>query len=211
MKYRNFHVSFLRALEQSLGQIRAEDVDRAAALLALCRRRKGRLFILGCGGGAGHASHAVNDFRKIAGIEAYCPSDNVSELTARINDEGWEGSLAGWLEVSRLGPRDVVMVFSVGGGDRRRGISTNLIRSVELAKRRQAKVIAVVGRDGGFVGRQADVFIHLPVEEPSWVTPVTEALQAVAWHWLVSHPKMQKHATKWESLTSSACRSRARR
>ena len=199
MKYKTFHHSFCQAVDQALALICKDSVEKAAELLALCRRRHGRLFILGCGGGAGHASHAVNDFRKIAGLEAYCPTDNVSELTARINDDGWEKSLSEWLKVSRIGPRDVIMIFSVGGGDYRKKISTNLIEAVKLAKRRSAKTIGILGRKGGVIGQQAEVLILIRVAESKWTTPVTEALQAVVWHWIVSHPLLQKNRTKWES------------
>jgi D-sedoheptulose 7-phosphate isomerase len=155
--------------------------------------------VLGVGGSAGNASHAVNDFRKICGIEAYTPTDNVSELTARVNDEGWETSFAEWLKVSRLAAADLVLVFSVGGGDLERNISPNLVRALEHAKRVGATVCGIVGRDGGFTARVADACVIIPTIRPESVTPHTEAFQAVVWHLLVSHPSLQAAPTKWES------------
>jgi D-sedoheptulose 7-phosphate isomerase len=174
-------------------------IDRLVAELRGVRDRAGRLFVLGVGGSAGNASHAVNDFRKICGIEAYAPTDNVSELTARINDDGWETAFANWLRGSRLRADDLVFVFSVGGGDRERGISTNLVRALEYAKEVGARVGGVVGRDGGYTARVADACVVVPPLHPDAVTPHTEAFQAVVWHLLVSHPDLQTHAMKWES------------
>lgn len=162
-------------------------------------RGRGRLFVLGVGGSAGNASHAVNDFRKIAGIESYAPTDNVSELTARTNDDGWESVFAGWLRVSRLGAADVVMVFSVGGGDRRRNVSPNLVAALEFAKARQARIIGVVGRDGGHTARVADACVIIPTINPDAVTPHSEAFQAVVWHLIVSHPRLKRQEMKWEA------------
>ena len=164
------------------------------------RERGGRLFVVGTGGGAGHASHAVNDFRKLAGFEAYTPTDNVSELTARINDDGWETSYADWLKGSRLDGRDLLFVFSVGGGDAEQNVSANLIRCVGYAKDVGARVCGVVGRDGGYTARMADACVVVPVVNPASVTAHTEAFQAVVWHLLVSHPELQVGAMKWESL-----------
>jgi D-sedoheptulose 7-phosphate isomerase len=174
-------------------------IERMAELLADLRKRGGRLFLVGVGGGAGHASHAVNDFRKIAGIESYSPSDNVSELTARTNDEGWDTTYAAWLKVSRLSPKDMLFVFSVGGGDAKRNISANLVRAVQLAKEVGAGVIGVVGRDGGYTATVADACVIVPTVNPGGVTPHTESFQAVVWHLLVSHPKLQLLPNKWES------------
>src|SRR5262249_40638047 len=154
------------------------------------RERNGRLFILGVGGGAGHASHAVCDFRKICGIEAYAPTDNVSELTARINDDGWESSYVNWLRGSHLTAADAVFVLSVGGGDAERNVSTNLVRALEYSKEIGAKISGVVGRDGGFTARVADTCILIPVSNPATVTPHTESFQALVWHLLVSHPRL---------------------
>lgn len=175
-------------------------VDRLVGLLAEVREGGGRLFILGVGGSAGNASHAVNDFRKIAGLEAYTPTDNVSELTARINDEGWDTSFANWLRGSRLSARDAVLVFSVGGGDAERGVSVNLVRAIELARSVGARIAGVVGRDGGHTAKVADACVVIPTVNPQTVTPHTEAFQAVVWHLLVSHPRLQAAPMKWESL-----------
>jgi len=186
-----------------LKSLDVDAIDRIASGLAEVRERNARLFVLGVGGSAGHASHAVNDFRKLCGIETYAPTDNVSELTARTNDEGWETSLSGWLEVSRLGPDDAVLVFSVGGGDAERNISPNLVRALELAGRVGASVYGIVGRDGGSTARVADAVVVIPPLYPERVTPHTEGLCAVVWHLLVSHPTLQRSATKWESATGS--------
>jgi D-sedoheptulose 7-phosphate isomerase len=172
-------------------------VEALAAELAALRERGGRLFLLGVGGSAGNCSHAVNDFRKLCGIEAYTPVDNVSELTARTNDEGWETVFAGWLEVSRLGPADGLLIFSVGGGDAERSVSVNLIRAIDLARARGAKVFGVVGRAGGYTARHGDVVVVIPTVDPERVTPLSEGMQAVVWHCLVSHPGLQTRSTKW--------------
>lgn len=164
------------------------------------REHGGRLFILGVGGSAGHASHAVNDFRKICGFEAYTPTDNVSELTARINDDGWDSSFSEWLKGSRLGSGDGVLVFSVGGGNRDLRVSVNLVRALELARERGATIFGVVGRDGGFTRQVADACVVIPPLYVERVTPHTEGLCAVIWHLLVSHPRLQLVATKWESI-----------
>jgi D-sedoheptulose 7-phosphate isomerase len=152
------------------------------------------------GGSAGNASHAVNDFRKIVGLEAYAPTDNVSELTARINDEGWDGAYASWLKVSRLAARDCVLIFSVGGGDAARGVSVNLVRAIEYARSVGARLAGIVGRDGGFTAKMADVCVIVPTVDPAMITPHSEAFQAVIWHLLVSHPRLQEAPAKWESL-----------
>ncbi|MDQ1428284.1 MAG: D-sedoheptulose 7-phosphate isomerase, partial [Acidimicrobiaceae bacterium] len=189
-----------RFIEESIEALTKLDLDQVEAVkreLVAVRERGGRLFIIGSGGGAGHASHAVNDFRKIAGIEAYSPSDNVSELTARINDEGWDTSYSAWLAGSRLRADDLVLVFSVGGGDQVRNISTNLVNCLLLAKRVGARICGIVGRDGGETARLADACILIPVVSDSLVTPHTEGLQAVVWHLLVSEPEVQVVATRW--------------
>jgi D-sedoheptulose 7-phosphate isomerase len=175
------------------------EVERMVDILADLRAGGGRLFILGVGGGAGHASHAVNDFRKICGIEAYAPTDNVSELTARTNDDGWGTTFAGWLRGSRIGARDAVLVFSVGGGDQARNISVNIVHALKLAKSVGARILGVVGRDGGYTRTVADACVLVPVVNPAHVTAHTEAFQAVVWHGVVSHPKLQANAMKWES------------
>jgi len=185
-----------------------DQLDRAAirkmmAILETLRREKGRLFILGVGGGAGHAGHAVNDFRKLAGIEAYAPTDNVSELTARVNDDGWHTVFANWLIGSNLKPQDALMVFSVGGGNAEKNISANIVESLKLAKSVGAKVMGVVGRDGGYTAKVADACVVVPVVNPANVTPHTEAFQAVIWHAIVSHPEFQSQKGKWESVQTA--------
>jgi D-sedoheptulose 7-phosphate isomerase len=172
-------------------------VEKMAGELASLRDRGGRLFLLGVGGSAGNCSHAVNDFRKLCGIEAYSPIDNVSELTARANDEGWETIFTGWLEVSRIGVKDAILVLSVGGGDSERNVSTNIVKAIDFAKQRGARVLSIVGRDSGHAARHSDVVIVVPEVDPKRVTPLAEAFQAVIWHCLVSHPALQIRATKW--------------
>ena len=168
-------------------------------LLAQVRERGGRLFILGVGGSAANASHAVNDFRKIAGLECYAPTDNVSELTARTNDEGWEGVFAEWLKGSRLNAKDGLLVFSVGGGNLEKNVSPNLVRALQLAKERGSAIVGIVGRDGGYTAQVADVAIIIATVNPENTTPHAEAFQAVVWHLFVSHPKLKVAQTKWES------------
>ena len=190
-------------LAESVAVIEALDtqqVEDVAAGLAAVRERGGRLFVLGVGGSAGHASHAVNDFRKICDIEAYTPTDNVSELTARANDEGWDTTFTEWLAGSRLSSRDAVLVFSVGGGDEAKGVSVNIVNAVRMAVERKTPVYGIVGRDGGTTARLADACVVIPPLFPAHVTPHTEGLCAVVWHLLVSHPVLQRSATKWESL-----------
>lgn len=174
-------------------------IERIIDLVVALRERHGRLFFVGVGGGAGHASHAVNDFRKIVGVEAYSASDNVSELTARANDEGWDTAYSAWLAGSRLGSNDVVFVFSVGGGDVERNISVNLVRAVDYAKSVGAGVVGIVGRDGGHTARVADACVLVPVVNAANVTAHTESFQALVWHLMVSHPRLQLHGMKWES------------
>ncbi|MDR1314327.1 MAG: SIS domain-containing protein [Deltaproteobacteria bacterium] len=192
-----FSDDFLAEAAKVLAGISAEDVEKAAALLAEVRSGGGRLFILGVGGSAGSASHAVNDFRKLCGIECYCPTDNVSELTARTNDEGWETVFAEWLKGSRLRAEDGVLVFSVGGGDLERNVSANLVRAVQLAKQVGAKILGVVGREGGYTAKVADVCVIIPTVNPAHVTPHTEAFHGVVWHLLVTHPALKVNPTKW--------------
>ncbi|MBI4271639.1 MAG: SIS domain-containing protein [Candidatus Rokubacteria bacterium] len=192
--------SYLDEAAAILARLDRTAIRKIVELLAALRDRQGRLFFLGVGGSAGNASHAVNDFRKIAGIEAYTPTDNVSELTARVNDDGWESVFARWLEVSRLSERDLVFVFSVGGGDLERNVSPNLVRALQLAKERRATVCGVVGRDGGYTAKVADACVIVPTVNPATVTPHTESLQALVWHLLVSHPALQAAPMKWESV-----------
>jgi D-sedoheptulose 7-phosphate isomerase len=190
-------------LDETMELVRKLDVASIEAMaegLAAVRGGGGRLFILGVGGSAGHASHAVNDFRKICGFEAYTPTDNVSELTARVNDEGWDTCFSEWLRGSRLGAADGLLVFSVGGGNREKNVSVNLVRSLELAREVGAKVFGVVGRDGGYTKQVADACVIVPTVSAERTTPHTEGFAAVVWHLLVSHPTLQRAATKWESV-----------
>jgi D-sedoheptulose 7-phosphate isomerase len=179
------------------GSIDVGKIEQLAQELSSLRERGGRLFVIGVGGSAGNCSHAVNDFRKLCAIEAYTPVDNVSELTARANDEGWETIFSGWLEVSRLTADDAILVYSVGGGDAERNVSVNIIRAIDLAKTRGAKVYGVVGKDTGYTARRGDVVVVVPQVRPHQVTPLSEAFQAVVWHCLVSHPVLQTRKTKW--------------
>jgi D-sedoheptulose 7-phosphate isomerase len=178
-------------------------IERTAHLLLELRQRSGRLFLLGVGGGAGHASHAVCDFRKIAQIEAYAPSDNVSELTARVNDDGWDTCYANWLRTSRLTEADMLFIFSVGGGDAKKNISVNLVRALEYAHDVGTTICGVIGRDGGFTAQVADACVLVPVVNSSTITPHTESFQAMIWHLLVSHPKLRIAKMKWESVQQS--------
>jgi D-sedoheptulose 7-phosphate isomerase len=175
-------------------------IKRMIRSLVELREKGGRLFFLGVGGGAGNATHAVNDFRKICGIESYTPTDNISELSARINDDGWDSAFANWLKGSRLNDRDGVFVFSVGGGNPEKNISMNLVKALEYAKECGAKIFGVVGRDGGYTARVADACVIIPTVNPQTVTPHTEAFQAVVWHLIVSHPAMKINEMKWESV-----------
>lgn len=195
----SFSKTFLSETIKIAETVDADAIEAVANGLADVRDGGGRLFILGVGGSAGHASHAVNDFRKICGLESYAPTDNVSELTARVNDDGWDTSYSEWLKVSRIGEKDAILVFSVGGGNREKNVSVNLIKCIDLAKERGAKVYGIVGRDGGATKKGADACVVIPTVHPDRVTPHTEGFAAVVWHLLVSHPRLQKAATKWES------------
>jgi D-sedoheptulose 7-phosphate isomerase len=200
----SYVAQYIQEATKILSLLDQSAVEHAADLLRELRERSGRLFLLGVGGGAGHASHAVCDFRKIAQIEAYAASDNVSELTARVNDEGWDTCYANWLRGSRLNKADMVFVFSVGGGDVGKNISTNLVRALEYAKEVRATICGVVGRDGGYTAQVADVCVLVPVVNPANITPHTESFQALIWHLLVSHPKLRISEMKWESVRSVA-------
>lgn len=191
---------YLKEAGEIVQQLRVDVIEKMVAALVALRRRQGRLFFLGVGGGAGHASHAVNDFRKIAGIEAYAPTDNVSELTARVNDEGWDTVFVNWLKVSRLCQKDMVFVFSVGGGDLARNVSPNLVHALEYARQVGATICGVVGRDGGYTAQVADACVVVPTVNPAAVTPHTESFQALVWHLLVSHPALSAALAKWESM-----------
>jgi D-sedoheptulose 7-phosphate isomerase len=194
-----FAKKFLDETTEVIAKIDANDIENVAAVLSQVRDAGGRLFIVGSGGGAGHASHAVCDFRKLCGFEAYAPYDNVSELTARVNDEGWDVTIINWLKVSRFNSKDCVFVFSVGGGSEKMNISTNLVKVVQHAKLIGAKVVGIVGKDGGYTKSAGDAVIVIPPLYSSRITPHSEGLQAVIWHLLVSHPDLQLNATKWES------------
>lgn len=196
----NYIESFLNESVRISQSLDKNQIKKMVTILSNLRREGGRLFILGVGGGAGNASHAVNDFRKIANIESYAPTDNVSELTARVNDNGWETVFSDWLLGSRLTAKDVVFVFSVGGGNAEKNISVNIVNAIKLAKKVGAKIVGVVGRDGGFTAKMADACVTVPVVNPETVTPHTEAFQAVIFHLLVSHPDLKINEMKWESL-----------
>jgi len=194
--------TFLEETRELVRRLDVESIEAVARGLARTRGRGGRLFVLGVGGSAGHASHAVNDFRKLCGIEAYAPTDNVSELTARANDDGFDTCFAEWLRVSRLGRDDALLVLSVGGGSAEKGVSVVIVRALELARDVGAEVFGIVGRDGGFTRRVATACVVIPSADPTRITPHTEGLAAVVWHLLVSHPTLQTRPTKWESVTS---------
>lgn len=192
--------SFLTEAKSVIEQLSKQNIKQMVDILLQTREQAGRLFILGVGGSAGNASHAVNDFRKIVGIEAYAPTDNVSELTARTNDEGWASVFAEWLKISRLNNKDTVMVFSVGGGNLEKNVSPNLVSALQFAKQVGAKITGIVGRDGGYTAKVADACVIIPTPNPVNTTPHAEAFQGVVWHLLVSHPDLKKVETKWESV-----------
>jgi D-sedoheptulose 7-phosphate isomerase len=199
-----FAESYLRETQRILGALDADRIEAVARDLAAVRDRGGRLFVLGVGGSAGHAGHAVNDFRKLCGFEAYAPTDNVSELTARTNDEGWDSVFSAWLEGSRLSAEDALLVLSVGGGDVALNVSPNIVRAIELAQKLGAGVHGIVGRDGGYTAVAATSCVVIPPLFAERITPHTEGLCAVVWHLLVSHPVLQRDATKWESVVGDA-------
>jgi D-sedoheptulose 7-phosphate isomerase len=199
-RFMTFTTKFLDECSEVIRGLDRDAIERLADLLVETRAGGGRLFILGVGGSAGNASHAVNDFRKLAGFEAYAPTDNVSELTARTNDEGWATVFEAWLRVSRLRANDMLLVYSVGGGSVEKNVSPNLVSALQYAKTVGAKIGGIVGRDGGFTARVADACVLVPVVNPEHITPHSEAFQAVVWHLLVSHPKLKSAATKWESV-----------
>ena len=195
----SYTTQYIAEAQQILAQLDTKAIDRMVALLQALRQRQGRLFFLGVGGSAANASHAVNDFRKIVQIEAYTPTDNVSELTARVNDESWESVFVNWLRGSRLSQRDMIFVLSVGGGDLERNISPNLVRALEYAKHVGATICGIVGRNGGYTAQVADACVIVPPLNPDTITPHAEAFQAVIWHLLVSHPELRAAEMKWES------------
>jgi D-sedoheptulose 7-phosphate isomerase len=190
---------YLRCAGEVAAALDVQAVERLVSELVALRERGGRLFLLGVGGSAANCSHAVNDFRKLCGIEAYTPVDNVSELTARTNDEGWTTVFAEWLKISRVNGSDAILIFSVGGGDAERNISTNLIEAIRVAKAKGARILGVVGRDGGYTAKAGDVVIIVPTVDAELITPLSEAFQAVVWHALVSHPALAVQKAKWES------------
>jgi D-sedoheptulose 7-phosphate isomerase len=196
----SYSEEYLRETTAIISQLDTALCEKAVELLAAVRARGGRLFVLGVGGSAANASHAANDFRKLAGMECYAPTDNVSELTARTNDDGWPSVFAEWLNVSRLSEKDALLILSVGGGDVEKGVSANLVAAAQLAKERGTTVLGIVGRDGGYTARVADVAIVIPTVNPTNVTPHSEAFQAVVWHLWVSHPRLKLAETKWESM-----------
>ena len=196
----SFAHQYLTEAAEILRRLDIAAIEKLAAMLVDVRTRGGRLFILGVGGSAANASHAVNDFRKIAGIEAYAPTDNVSELTARTNDEGWATVFEAWLKVSRLRDPDAILVFSVGGGNLEKNVSPNLVAALEYAKAAGARIAGIVGRDGGHTARLADAVVVIPIVNQSHITPHSEAFQSVVWHLLVSHPDLKASETKWESV-----------
>lgn len=196
---KTFSKEFLDQTSSISTSVDIDTIEKMAEELYQLKKRGGRLFFIGSGGGAGHASHAVNDFRKIANIECYSPTDNVSELTARINDDGWDESYSSWLKSSRFDQNDALFVFSVGGGSIEKNISINLVQCVKLANEKNSKVFGIVGRDGGFTKESSDLVLVVPTIDESMITPHTEGWQAVIWHLLVSHPKVLENTAKWES------------
>lgn len=196
----NFTQSYLEETQKVVAQLDAAAIDKAVDELAAIRERGGRLFILGVGGSAANASHAVNDFRKIGGFEAYAPTDNVSELTARTNDEGWATVFSEWLKGSRIGAKDGLLIFSVGGGNLEKNVSPNLVSAIQVAKLAGASVVGIVGRDGGYTAKEATACVIVPTVNPEHVTPHSEAFQAVVWHLFISHPKLKVNRTKWEGV-----------
>lgn len=189
--------SFLTEVKRICEDISCDSIEGMIDELIALRARKGRLFLMGVGGSAGNCSHAVNDFRKLCGIEAYSAADNVSELTARANDEGWDTIFSGWLEASNLNSPDAILIFSVGGGDIERHVSTNIVKAVNFAKSRGTKVLGIVGKDNGYTALHGDVVVIVPQVNASRITPLSEAFQSVVWHCLVSHPELQIRQTKW--------------
>lgn len=190
---------YLTEVKEIVNNLDKEQIEKMAEIISELKKSGGRLFFLGVGGGAGNASHAVNDFRKIAGIESYSPSDNVSELTARINDDGWETSYVNWLRGSRLKKEDCIFVFSVGGGNEEKNISVNLVNALKFAKETGSKIIGIVGKDGGYTAKTADAAVIIPTVNPDTITPHTESFQGTVWHLLVTHPSVKEFEMKWES------------
>ncbi|CAM6054838.1 unnamed protein product [Sphagnum tenellum] len=199
----NFSSIYLNESIELIRKLDPKNIEHLAVSLGNCRDQGGRLFILGVGGSAGHAGHAVNDFRKICGFEAYAPTDNVSELTARINDEGWDGCYSEWLKGSRIKSQDALLIFSVGGGNREKNVSTNLVKAMMLAQEVGAKIFSIVGKDGGYAKQVSDASVVIPVISTERITPHTEGFCAVVWHLLVSHPALKLTQTKWETVAAT--------
>jgi len=195
-----FSEKFLKECLDLINKINCEDIEKMAEILNDLRNANGRLFVIGSGGGAGHASHAVCDFRKLCNIEAYAPYDNISELTARVNDEGWEVSIINWLKISKFNEKDCIFIFSVGGGNEEKNISSNIVKAIKYAREIKAKVLGIVGKDGGFTKKNGEAVVLIPDINSNLITPLTEGFQAVIWHLLVSHPLLQINPTKWESI-----------
>ena len=200
----NFSDVFLQECRKVIDLLPSAEIEVVVNVLRDVRNAQGRLFLIGSGGGAGHASHAACDFRKLCNIECYAPYDNVSELTARVNDEGWDVSLCNWLKVSRLKENDALFVFSVGGGNSKQSISSNLVKAIQYAQACKAKVVGIVGKDGGYAKEVGDAVVVVPVVSSQRITPLTEGFQAIIWHLMVSHPNLQIHSTKWESIKEGA-------
>lgn len=194
-----FSDEFLKECNEVIEKINTEDIENIVDILIETRKNKGRLFLIGSGGGAGHASHAVCDFRKICNIESYAPYDNISELTARVNDEGWDSTILNWLKVSNLNENDCIFVFSVGGGNYEKNISMNIAKAIDYAHFKNCKIVGIVGKDGGFTKKLGNAVVLIPTINTSHITPLTEGFQAVIWHLIVSHPKLQLNPTMWES------------
>lgn len=197
MKKKSHALLFFQLAKKICENIDFAKIDKMANLLKKTRDNNGRIFFLGVGGSAGNCSHAVNDFRKLCNIESYTPIDNVSELTARINDEGWDSSFVEWLKISKLNRRDVIFIFSVGGGNLKKKVSVNLVKAIQFAKIRSAKILGIVGKKDGFASKKANISLLIPSQNKKLVTPLAESFQAVVWHCLVSHPILQKNNTKW--------------
>ena len=192
-----FSKNYFNGVESIAQKIDFDLIEKLISQLAKIKKKNGRIFFIGVGGSAGNCSHAVNDFRKLCNIESYAPTDNVSELTARINDEGWKGSFVGWLKVSKLNSKDCIFIMSVGGGDAKRKVSENIIESIKYAKLIKSKIFGIVGYNGGYTKKNANCCIRIPLVDKKLITPYTEAYQAVVWHCIVSHPKLQENKTKW--------------
>jgi D-sedoheptulose 7-phosphate isomerase len=193
----NFIKNYLKETKLIIDQLNLQDINKIVRCITAARKKKGRIFFIGVGGSAANASHAVNDFRKLAGIECYAPTDNVSELSARTNDEGWHTVFESWLSTSRLNKKDLLFIFSVGGGDLKKNISPNIVRALRYAKLKQTKICGIVGKNGGYTKKLADACLCIPVENIKNLTPHSEAFQAIIWHLIISHPKIKKFKTKW--------------